>query len=40
MTCRVCGSRMSPRGTDLPFKITDNAIVKGLPVIQCRSGRE
>ena len=42
MRCHVCGSQMSPRVTDLPFKIGDSAIVivKGLPVIQCESCRE
>jgi len=42
MKCHVCGSRMSPRITDLPFKIAETAIViiRGLPVIQCESCRE
>ena len=42
MRCHVCGSHMSPRATDLPFKIGDTAIVivKGLPVLQCESCRE
>jgi len=42
MKCHVCGSQMTPRVTDLPFKIGDSAIVivKGLPVIQCDSCRE
>jgi YgiT-type zinc finger domain-containing protein len=33
---------MSPRVTDLPFKITDSGIVivRGLPVVQCESCRE
>jgi len=33
---------MRPRVTDLPFKITDTAIVivKSLPVLQCESCRE
>ena len=42
MKCHVCGSQMRPRVTDLPFKITDTAIVivKSLPVLQCESCRE
>jgi len=42
MKCHVCGSQMSPRVTDLPFKITDSGIVivRGLPVVQCESCRE
>ena len=37
MKCRVCGSRLEPTTTDLPFKITDLTIVilKQLPVLQC-----
>jgi YgiT-type zinc finger domain-containing protein len=37
MTCRVCGAEMHSVTTDLPFKITDRAIViiKDLPVRQC-----
>ncbi len=42
MTCHVCGSQMTKQVTDLPFKISDTAIVivKGLPVLQCESCRE
>jgi YgiT-type zinc finger domain-containing protein len=42
MKCHVCGSQMRPKVTDLPFKITDSAIVivRGLPVVQCESCRE
>ena len=42
MKCHVCGSQMSPRVTDLPFKIADSAIVivRRLPVVQCESCRE
>ena len=37
MICRVCGSDMEERVSDLPFKTGDQAIVivKGVPVIQC-----
>ena len=37
MTCRVCGAEMHAVVTDLPFKLTDRAIViiKELPVRQC-----
>ena len=42
MKCHVCGSKMEPWVTDLPFKVSDRAIVivRGLPVIQCESCRE
>jgi YgiT-type zinc finger domain-containing protein len=35
--CRVCGSRLSPLITDLPFKVSETTMVilKGLPVLQC-----
>ena len=38
MNCRVCGGAMEERVTDLPFKVTDTAIVivRALPVLQCR----
>ena len=38
----MCGSHMAPTVTDLPFKISDTAIVivTGLPVLQCGSCRE
>ncbi|MBI4473185.1 MAG: type II toxin-antitoxin system MqsA family antitoxin [Acidobacteria bacterium] len=37
MKCRVCGSKLQPTTTDLPFKITERTIVilKQLPVAQC-----
>jgi YgiT-type zinc finger domain-containing protein len=37
MKCRVCGSRLQPTTTDLPFKVTERTIVvlKQLPVLQC-----
>ncbi len=42
MKCRVCGSRMKPAITDLPFKLSDVTIViiKGLPVFQCENCSE
>jgi YgiT-type zinc finger domain-containing protein len=42
MKCRVCGSRLQPMTTDLPFKITERTIVilKHLPVTQCERCRE
>ena len=37
MRCHVCGARMQATVADLPFKISDKAIVilKELPVYQC-----
>jgi YgiT-type zinc finger domain-containing protein len=37
MMCRVCGSKLLPTTTDLPFKVTERTIVivKQLPVSQC-----
>ena len=37
MRCTVCGAELEPTKTDLPFKISDSAIVilKSLPVLQC-----
>lgn len=37
MKCIVCGAELRPTRTDLPFKVSDSAIVifKGLPVLQC-----
>jgi len=37
MTCRVCGAGLQPIVTDLPFKVTNRAmvIIKDLPVLQC-----
>ncbi|HEV8716583.1 MAG TPA: YgiT-type zinc finger protein [Candidatus Binatia bacterium] len=42
MRCTVCGARMSPVVTDLPFKLTEERIVilKQLPVLQCQACRE
>jgi len=37
MKCGVCRGTLLPCGTDLPFKVGDEAIVilKALPVLQC-----
>ena len=37
MRCRVCGSDLTATRTDLPFKVTETAIVilKELPVLAC-----
>ncbi|MEW6350284.1 MAG: type II toxin-antitoxin system MqsA family antitoxin [Thermodesulfobacteriota bacterium] len=37
MKCHVCGSRLVPLTTDLPFKVSETTIfiLKGLPVLQC-----
>ena len=42
MRCSVCGSKLRPLITDLPFKLSDTSIVilKGLPVLQCDNCRE
>jgi YgiT-type zinc finger domain-containing protein len=42
MKCTVCGTRMSPIATDLPFKLSEERIVilKQLPVLQCEACRE
>lgn len=42
MRCTVCGARMIPVVTDLPFKLSEEHIVilKQLPVLQCEACRE
>ena len=42
MRCRICGSKLSPLTTDLPFKVSKMTIVilKDLPVLQCGNCRE
>jgi YgiT-type zinc finger domain-containing protein len=42
MRCSLCGSKLRPLITDLPFKVSDTGIVilKGLPVLQCDNCRE
>lgn len=39
MKCRVCGSVMETRVTNLPFKVNETTIVilKDLPVHQCNN---
>jgi YgiT-type zinc finger domain-containing protein len=39
MKCTVCGAKMRPVRSDLPFKTTERTIVilKGLPVVQCQN---
>ena len=42
MKCHLCGSKLKPLITNLPFKIGDVTIVilKGLPVLQCDNCNE
>lgn len=42
MKCHMCGSKLRPLITDLPFKISETAIVilKALPVLQCENCSE
>jgi len=37
MRCTVCGAELRTTNMDLPFKVSDTAIVilKSLPVLQC-----
>lgn len=37
MKCHVCGSKMVPMITDLPFKVSETTIIilKDVPVFQC-----
>ena len=37
MRCTACGAELRTTNTDLPFKVSDTAIVilKSLPVLQC-----
>jgi YgiT-type zinc finger domain-containing protein len=37
MRCTVCGAELRATKTDLPFKVSETAIVilKSLPVLQC-----
>lgn len=39
MKCHVCGSALEQVVTDLPFKLTERAIVviRDLPVLQCQN---
>ena len=42
MKCHVCGGKMLPVVTDVPFKVANKTImvVKELPVIQCTNCNE
>ena len=42
MKCHVCGAKLEPVVTDLPFKVSDEkiVIVEDLPVHQCSPCRE
>ena len=42
MRCRMCGSKLVPAATDLPFKLgpTTIVILRNLPVHQCESCSE
>ncbi len=42
MKCHMCGSKLRPLITDLPFKISETTIVilKALPVLQCENCSE
>jgi len=42
MKCHVCGSKLKPLITDLPFNFSDETIVilKSLPVLQCENCSE
>lgn len=42
MKCMVCGSRLQPVESDLPFKVSGQTIVilKKLPVLQCENCSE
>lgn len=42
MKCHVCGSKLKPITTDLPFKANENSILimKNLPLYQCKSCSE
>ena len=42
MKCHVCGSKLKPITTDLPFKANEKSIVimKNLPLFQCESCSE
>jgi len=39
MKCHLCGSKLEPLITDLPFKINDTSIVilKSMPILQCEN---
>ena len=39
MNCRVCGGNMEPQEIDMPYKLSNRAIViaKDLPMLQCEN---
>ena len=39
MICHNCGSNLEKLSANLPFNVSNNciAIIKGLPVLQCRN---
>lgn len=42
MKCHICGSGLKAIDTDLPFKVSETAIVilKQMPVLQCKNCQE
>ena len=42
MTCHNCGGGLENLITSLPFKLSDDciAIIRGLPILQCRNCSE
>jgi YgiT-type zinc finger domain-containing protein len=42
MKCHTCGGKLEPVTTDLPFKLSQRAIVviRDLPVLQCEACHE
>jgi YgiT-type zinc finger domain-containing protein len=42
MKCHLCGSKLAPLVTELPFKVsaTTIAVLKDLPVLQCENCTE
>ena len=42
MKCHICGAKLEPVVTDLPFKVTNKkiVIVEDLPIHQCSQCRE
>ena len=42
MKCHICGANLSIIDTDLPFKVSETAIVilKRMPVLQCDNCQE
>jgi len=42
MNCHICGGKLGPIKTDLPFKLDNNSIViiRSVPVLQCSNCKE